>query len=126
LVRLAVLTLILLFSSGSIAISFPTVPVPIDFPAPATCLELGVYRAIGVPVENTLISSITVVVFAVFHNSLGQTLEVSTSTVTIGSGKNVTAYGVNTLPYGNYSIDVFVWTVNGSSVSSEQQLQMAC
>ncbi len=92
---------------------------PITVPSPASCYPLG-YQTIEVPLTNNLAISLNAIVFGVFHNSIGQTLEVSTSSVIVSGGQNLTTYVIITLPYGNYTVNVFAWAVNGLSLSSEQ------
>jgi hypothetical protein len=95
-------------------------PVPVDFPSPAYCSPLGTYKAVAVPIENTLVNAVTVVVIGVFRNSVAQPLEISTSIITLEGGKNQTAYLIITLPHGNYTTEVFVWLPNGTDVSSAE------
>ncbi len=101
--------------------------LPIVFPSPAACFNLGSYYSIAVPLLNTLNDSITVVIFGVLHNTIGQPLQVATVSDILAGGGNATAYVPIMLPFANYSVNVFVWSVNGSSISSEQSnLQLAC
>jgi hypothetical protein len=98
----------------------------IVFPSLAYCFSGFISPAIAVPIENTLNISITAIVFAVLHNSIGQPLQVSTGTVTLAGGGNATVYVPNTLPIGNYSTDIFVWSVNDSSLSVEESYLFSC
>lgn len=81
----------------------------ITFPSSAFCVLGGTYNSIEVPLSSTLNNSLTAIVFGVFHNLIGQTLEVSTESISVIGASNVTAYLVVNLPYGNYTINVFVW-----------------
>lgn len=93
----------------------------ITFPAAASYYQLGPYPTVSVPVSNTQAAPLTVVVFAVVHNGAGQTLEVATSTVAnIAPGASSTAYVPINLPAGTYSVNVFVWSTSGASLSQEQ------
>ena len=107
--------------------------MPISFPSPAFCQLGGIYDLIGVPILNNFQDQITGIVFGVFHNSIGQTLEISTATETLGAGQNLTAYitmgpmqNGSVLPRGNYSIDIFVWTPIGVPLSPKQTVQLTC
>jgi len=105
----------------------PDQPVPINYPAPAYCSNLGIYEAVVVPIENTLTNSITVIVFSVLSNSAGQTLEVSTATITLAPGQyNEPAYVITMLAYGNYSADIFVWTTTGAAIAPPETFTLTC
>ena len=93
------------------------------FPSPAYCTNLGVFPAEAVPVHGTdwLSSPTTLIVFGVLHNSMMQTIDVSTATIILSNGENETAYVVYNLPEpGNYTVNVFVWSTLGASVSMGQ------
>jgi len=100
---------------------------PFIFPSPAYCYPLG-YRTIAVPVRNTLTSPLTAIVFGVFHSITNEdTLLVSTSNIIVAGGQNQTGYVVVNLQSETYSVNVFVWSINGSSLSSEQaNLILSC
>lgn len=87
---------------------------------------LGEYKTMTVPLRYTENVSIAGIVIGVFHNSIGQTLEVSTSTIIAAQEQNVTSYLVITLAYGNYSVNVFVWSVSGTSLSGEESIFITC
>jgi len=66
---------------------------PIIFPSPASCNPLSnPYDTIVVPVSNTQANSLTGIVFEVLHNSIGQTLEISTGLIIAAGGQNQTAW----------------------------------
>jgi hypothetical protein len=127
---LCALLLIIGFSSQTFASSASSTNFQqsIIFPSPAFCQPGGTYETIAVSIKNTVNFTITAIVFGVLHNlTNGQTLQVSTGTAALGAGQNVTVYDIINLQYGNYSTDVFVWSVNGSSLSSEQSnVLIAC
>ncbi|MFI5420334.1 MAG: hypothetical protein ACHQ1H_05155 [Nitrososphaerales archaeon] len=101
--------------------------LPIIFPSPAYCTDIGPYNTIAVPLLNTLTDPITAVIIGVLHNSIGQPLQVTDGSITLMGGGNVTVHVPVYLPYANYSVNVFVWSVNGSSISSEQSnLLLTC
>jgi len=90
------------------------------FPSTASYFLLGTYHTVAVPVVNTQAAAVTGVVFAVAHNAAGQTLEVSTATVNVAAGATQTAYVVLNLPSGTYTVNVFVWSTTGNSLSVAQ------
>ncbi len=94
----------------------------ISYPSPAKYQLFGTYRAVNVTITNTQSTSMTVVVLAVFHNAAGQTLQVGTSTATVAAGASTTAFVVSNQPSGTYSVNVFVWSTSGSSLSSSQTI----
>jgi len=95
---------------------------PIVILYPAYCSQFGIFPAIAVPVQNPANDTVTGLVFGVFFNSIGQTVEVSTATITLASGQNLTAYVIINLPYGNYSVTVFAWSNSGQPISPEQYI----
>jgi len=97
-------------------------PGSFSFPSTPKYYKLSVYNTVNVTVTNTQASSLTAIVFAVFHNSAGQTLQVSTSSVTVPAGSTATAFVPTTLASGTYSVNVFVWSTTGSSLSSSEQI----
>jgi hypothetical protein len=97
-------------------------PGSFSFPSTPKYFKLSVYNTVNVTVTNTQTSSLTAIVFAVFHNSAGQTLQVSTSSVTVPAGSTATAFVPTTLASGTYSVNVFVWSTTGSSLSQSEQI----
>jgi hypothetical protein len=85
---------------------------------------LGPYHTVNVTVTNTQAATITAVVFAVVHNAAGQTLEVSTSTVSVAAGSTSSAFVVVNQPAGTYSVNVFVWSTSGSSLSASSTVSV--
>jgi len=100
----------------------PTGSGTFTFPSTPKAGTLGPYHVVNVTVTNTQSTTITAVVLAVVHNAAGQTVQVSTSTVTVAALGSATAYPVLTLPSGTYSVNVFVWSTSGSSLSSSQSI----
>jgi hypothetical protein len=94
----------------------------ISYPSTAKYQLFGTYHAVNVTITNTQSTSMTVVVLAVFHNAAGQTLQVGTSTATLAAGASTTAFVVSNQPSGTYSVNVFVWSTSGSSLSSSQTI----
>jgi hypothetical protein len=93
----------------------------VSFPSPAASCTIGTYKAVCVSIKNTQAGAITGVVFAVVHNAAGQTVQVSTSTVSnLAAGSSSTAYVILSVPSGTYSVNVFVWSTSGGSISTSQ------
>jgi hypothetical protein len=90
------------------------------FPSSATSCTLGSYNAVCVQATNSQAAAVTGVVFAVVHNSQGQTIQVGTATINVAAGASTTAYVVLSVPSGTYSVNVFVWSTSGASISAEQ------
>jgi len=88
--------------------------------APKYSLFGGTYHAVNATITNTGTSTITAIVIAVFHNSVGQTLQVATGTASVAAGPSATVYVITNLPSGTYSVNVFVWSSTGSSLSGAQ------
>jgi hypothetical protein len=86
------------------------------FPSPPFCGLLG--GVIEIPIKNTGATPLSGVVFGVFHNSIGQPLEIASGAFfNITAAQNSTVNIVSTLSSGNYSTNIFVWSFNGSSIS---------
>jgi hypothetical protein len=81
-------------------------PGSFSFPSTPIKGKVGPYNGVNVTVTNTQTSALTAFVFAVFHNSAGQTLQVATSTVSVAAGATATAFVPTTLPSGTYSVYV--------------------
>ena len=75
------------------------------------------YHVANVNVTSHDTTTDTVVVFAVVTNNLGQTVQISTSTVTVAAGATVSAYPVINVPSGTYTVTLFVWSTSGESLS---------
>ena len=86
----------------------------------ATYGTLGAYKGISVSATNAWSSSQNLVIFAVWKNSAGQTVAVSTGGLTLASGATSTAFAplVSPLPSGTYTVNVFVITTSNNPVSS--------
>jgi hypothetical protein len=81
------------------------------------CTKLGIFWALGVSGLSTQQGSNEAVVIAVLHDSIGQTVDVTTSTATFNQGENQTLYFVINLPFGTYYVGVFPFTTSGQPVS---------
>ena len=81
---------------------------------------LGSFNGISVTATNVWSTSQSLVVFAVWKNSAGQTVAVTTGGLTLASGAQGTAFAPLSggLASGSYSVNVFVITTGNLPVSS--------
>ena len=92
---------------------------------PASYAGFGAYQSIAITYTSTLNSPSMGIVFAVIHNYMGQTTEISTATLSLGAGANGTAYPlVFGLPPAEYSATLFVTSVSGVAISSSTTLPL--
>jgi hypothetical protein len=86
----------------------------------ATYGTLGSFTGISVSATNSWSSSQSLVVFAVWKNSAGQTVAVTTGGLTLAAGASGTTFAplASALPSGSYSVSVFVITTANQPVSS--------
>jgi len=86
----------------------------------ATYGTLGSFTGISVSATNTWTTSQSLVVFAVWKNSAGQTVAVTTGGLTLAAGASGTTFAplASALPSGSYSVSVFVITTANQPVSS--------
>jgi len=105
-------------TTATITVTHVTSTNAFTFPAPTYFFLGNQYHTVAVVVTNTQGISLTGIVLAVVHNSAGQTLAISTATVTVAAGGSQTAYVVLNLPSGTYSVNVFVWSSSGQSLSA--------
>jgi len=82
--------------------------------------SLGSFNGISVTATNTWSASYNLVVFAVWKNSIGQTVAVTTGGLTLASGASGSAFAplAGALPSGSYTVSVFVITTGNLPVSS--------
>jgi hypothetical protein len=67
---------------------------------------------------NAATTSVTGIVYAVVHNSLGQTVYYTTATITPAASGTATAFLVlSGLPAGTYSVSVFATDTGGNAIS---------
>ena len=85
-----------------------------------TKTTIGGFTGISATYTNNWSTSQNLIVFAVWKNSAGQTVAVTTSGLTLAAGASGTAFAPLTSPppSGSYTVNVFVWTTNNLSVSS--------
>jgi hypothetical protein len=80
---------------------------------------LGPYTSFGTTYANGINATVTGVVFMVVHNSLGQTVQISTCVLQLAAGANGTAYTIAFgLASGEYSATFFVVSTGGYAISS--------
>jgi len=91
---------------------------------PITVVDLGPYEAVNATFSNSLSITLTAVIFAVFHNQIGQTIDISTDTITVAPGETTNAYIAVTIPQGTYNSTIFAWDVRGTSVSPSYSAQL--
>jgi hypothetical protein len=81
---------------------------------------LGSFNGVSVTATNTWTTSQSLVVFAVWKNSAGQTAAVTTGGLTLAAGASGTTFAplAGGLPSGTYTVSVFVITTSNAPVSS--------
>jgi hypothetical protein len=87
---------------------------------------IGGYTGVSVSATNIWSSSQNLVVFAVWKNSAGQTVAVSTGGLTLAPGATATAFAPlgNPLPSGTYTVSVFAITTTNNPVSSSTSVSV--
>jgi hypothetical protein len=86
----------------------------------ATYGTLANFNGVTVTATNVWSTSQNLVVFAVWKNSAGQTVAVTTGGLTLASGASGSAFAPlpGSLPSGSYTVNVFVVTTSNAPVSS--------
>lgn len=80
--------------------------------------QVGPYDVIAISYTNLCSGNVLGIVFAVIHNVLGQTVEISTGTLQLAAGANGTAFAVVFgLPDGEYSGTLFAASASGVALS---------
>jgi len=109
-----------------------TVTVSVPFAASVTINSaaagtLGSFSGITVSATNLWGSTQNLVVFAVWKNSAGQTVAVTTGGLTLAAGATGSAFAplASPLPSGAYSVSVFVITTGNNPVSSTTNFSVA-
>jgi hypothetical protein len=83
-----------------------------------TTTTLNNQQTVETMYTNTSNAPATAIVYAVVHNSAGQTVSYSTATITVAAGATATAYNVlYGLPPGTYSVTLFATSTSGTSIS---------
>jgi len=78
----------------------------------------GAYQGISSTFTNNSNAPVTAFVYAVVHNALGQTVDISTATITAPAGGSASAFNVLFgLPSGTYSVTIFVTSSSGTAIS---------
>lgn len=79
----------------------------------------GAYNGISSSFTNNSNAPVTGFVYAVVHNALGQTVDISTATISAPAGGSVSAFNaLFGLPPGTYSVSLFVTSSAGTAISS--------
>jgi len=79
----------------------------------------GAYNGVSSIFTNNSNAPVTGFVYAVVHNALGQTVDISTATVSAPAGGSVSAFNaLFGLPPGTYSVSLFVTSSAGTAISS--------
>jgi hypothetical protein len=88
---------------------------------------LGSFNGVSVSATNIWSSSQNLVVFAVWKNSAGQTVAVTTGGLTLASGQTGSTFCPlpGGLPSGSYSVSVFVITTSNNPVSSPTSITVS-
>jgi len=85
----------------------------------ATVVTLPAGSFLSVGYTNPGTSQVTGIVIVSVQNALGQTVDISTATISPGAGQTTTALAsLALLPSGSYTANVFVIGTNGGSLSS--------
>jgi hypothetical protein len=80
--------------------------------------QQGQFTGVTSTFTNNSNAPVTAFVYAVVHNALGQTVEISTATVTASAGGSTTAFNaLFGLPPGTYSVTIFVTSSSGTAIS---------
>jgi hypothetical protein len=85
----------------------------------------GPYQGITSTFTNNSNAPVTAFVYAVVHNALGQTVDISTATITAPAGGSATAFNVLFgLPSGTYSVSLFVTSSSGTAISTSSTVSV--
>jgi hypothetical protein len=80
--------------------------------------QQGSYTGVTSTFTNNSNSPVTAFVYAVVHNALGQTVDISTATVTASTGGSATAFNaLFGLAPGTYSVTIFATSSSGVAIS---------
>lgn len=106
-----------------------TVPLAQSFVVSGTPSKgtLGSYTGINVAYQNLNPTSQSVVVFAVWKNSLGQTVGIGTSSATVSAGSTFSAFIVEPvgIASGSYTVNLFVVTTSNAPVSVSTSISVS-
>jgi len=91
-----------------------------------TSSTVGGYTGVTAMFTNEWSSSQSVIVFAVWKNSLGQTVYISASTASLAAGASQSFFLPEVgLASGSYTVNVSVWTTSNLPVSSQTSLTVS-
>jgi hypothetical protein len=85
---------------------------------PPVYAALGPYQSVEISYVNSIDAAMIGIVFMVVHNYLGQTVGISTATLTLAAGANGTAFPIAFgLAPGQYSATLFATSASGVAIS---------
>jgi hypothetical protein len=85
----------------------------------------GAYTGVTTTFTNTSTAPVTAFIYAVVHNALGQTVDISTATVTASAGGSATAFNaLFGLAPGTYSVTIFATSNSGTAISGQSTVSV--
>ena len=123
---LSVFALVLAMPLGAFAATGPVTTTTYTLVGSLHVCQISGLRCISANYANAANSTTTLgIVYAVLHNSIGQTVLFTTSTLTPSASANSTAYLiVEGLPSGVYSATVFAVDQNNVAISTNAVLKV--
>ena len=110
---------------GSVSTTSCNTTTCISATGPAKQSAQGPYQGITSTFTNNSNAPVTAFVYAVVHNALGQTVDISTATITAPAGGSATAFNVLFgLPSGTYSVSLFVTSSSGTAISTSSTVSV--
>jgi hypothetical protein len=84
-----------------------------------TQTTVGAYTGVSTSFTNNSNAPVTGIVYAVVHNAIGQTVDISTATISAPAGGSTSAFNaLFGLPPGTYSVTIFVTSTSGTAIST--------
>ena len=123
---LSVFALVLAMPLGAFAATGPVTTTTYTLVGSLHLCQISGLRCISANYANAANSTTTLgIVYAVLHNSIGQTVLFTTSTLTPAPSANSTAYLIiEGLPYGVYSATVFAVNQDNVAITTNTVLQV--
>jgi len=114
----AVLNVPLTMTVGSVSITSCNTTSCMAVNGQPTQTTQGAYNGVSSQFTNNSNAPVTGFVYAVVHNALGQTVDISTATITAPAGGTVSAFNaLFGLAPGTYSVTLFVTSSAGTAIS---------